>query len=268
MEIILVFVFTNTLHMLIFGSLFFIRYFKERARLIRFARYAAAKKQMTETNQIENINQLEVAMSKDVIPHSINDMASLLLNAMQDWPTKDLTKLGEFVNEVKQTFGNFITIEEIKKTKHDFGISGNSWKSESSSSILELINLSKSIGLGDDLEEIVNTIISFYEEDENKVVIDGNKFETLTGFYGQIKKQLLKGNCPWGENLDSLDEIVSENFNYTEEASLNVTKIIWLNFSKSKRELSEKRGKDEIINIVEEIFTSNETINLLKMPTA
>ncbi len=223
---------------------------------------------MTKSNQIKSIEQLEIAMSKDIFSHSINEMASILVNAINDWPTKNLTRFGEFINEAKQTFGNSITSEQIRKTNLDFRVSENSWKIESTSSILELLELSKSISLGNDLEMISNIIIDFYEEDENRVVIDGNKFETLTGFYEQIKKQLIKGNCPWGENLDSLHEIVSENFNYTEDESINVTKIIWLNFSKSKRELTEKRGNDEIINIIEKIFTSNKTINFQKMLTA
>jgi len=152
--------------------------------------YAAAKIKMTKSNQIESIDQLEVAMSKDAFLHSINELANLLVNAMNDWPTKDLTKLSDFLDEVRQTFGTSMTIEQIQKTNLDFGISGNSWKSESASSIIDLIKLSQSIGLGNDLEVISKTITRFYEEDGNRVIIDGNKFETLSGFYEQIKKQL------------------------------------------------------------------------------
>lgn len=219
-------------------------------------------------SSIINIDQLEIALGKDVLKHTLNDIANLLVNAMNDWPTTDLINIGNYLMEVKQIYGYPITIEQIRKTELDLSIAGNSWKGESISSIVDLIKLSNSIGIGTDLETIVQVLINFYENRENRIIVDGNKFETLSGFYNQIAKQLKKGKCPWGENLDSLDEIVSENFNYTDDLTLNIQQIIWINFTKSKANLTEKRGEQEVINIIEEIFTSNKSINLQKMPTA
>ena len=59
------------------------------------------------------------------------------------------------------------------------------------------------------------------------VIIDGDKINSLEGFYDQIEKYLIRGECPWGRNLDSLEEIVHSNFNYTDVEALSVKEIIW-----------------------------------------
>ena len=58
-------------------------------------------------------------------------------------------------------------------------------------------------------------------------IIDGDKINSLEGFYDQIEKYLIRGECPWGRNLDSLEEIVHSNFNYTDVEALSVKEIIW-----------------------------------------
>ena len=89
------------------------------------------------------------------------------------------------------------------------------------------------------------------------IIIDSNNFNTLDGFYDQIEKELIEGNCPWGRNLDSLDEVVSYSFNYTGEIQTSVEKIIWLNIEKSRSELTDTRGGISVVDILENIFKSN-----------
>jgi RNAse (barnase) inhibitor barstar len=96
------------------------------------------------------------------------------------------------------------------------------------------------------------------------IIINGKNFSFLDGFYNEIEKYLLDGECPWGRNLDSLDEIVSTSFNYTGNPDNNVSKIIWTEFSKSKLEIQDKRGDRFVVDILEEIFTSNEEITFEK----
>lgn len=96
------------------------------------------------------------------------------------------------------------------------------------------------------------------------IEIDSNTFESLDGFYDKIEKHLLLGDCPWGRNLDSLNEIVFYNFNYTENTHLNVSKIVWLNFEKAKLKINEKRGSEYVVDILEEIFRSNKEITFEK----
>jgi RNAse (barnase) inhibitor barstar len=67
-----------------------------------------------------------------------------------------------------------------------------------------------------------------------EIIIDGNKINNLEDFYKEIEQFLEQGNCPWGRNLDSLDEIVSSAFNYTNDKTLDVEKITWLNSERSR----------------------------------
>jgi RNAse (barnase) inhibitor barstar len=94
--------------------------------------------------------------------------------------------------------------------------------------------------------------------------INGQEFDSLEGFYKSLESCLIVGECPWGQNLDSLDEIVSYNFNYSDNNENDVNRIIWTDFQKSKTEIIEKRGDKTVIEIIEEIFNSNEMIEFIK----
>lgn len=96
------------------------------------------------------------------------------------------------------------------------------------------------------------------------IVINGNNFSSLEGFYDEIEKYLIDGECPWGRNLDSLDEIVSTSFNYTENPDNNVSKIVWTEFSKSKLEIQDKRGDKFVVDILVDLFTSNKDLTFEK----
>ena len=97
-----------------------------------------------------------------------------------------------------------------------------------------------------------------------KLEINGQRFDSLEGFYNSLEPYLIIGECPWGQNLDSLDEIVSCNFNYTGNKENDVNNIIWTDFQKSKTEIIEKRGDKTVIEIIEEIFNSNDMIEFIK----
>ncbi len=85
------------------------------------------------------------------------------------------------------------------------------------------------------------------------VTIDGNNISDLDGFYDEIEKHLDKGECPWGRNLDSLDEIVQSNFNYTDNPEFDVKEIVWLNAKTSE----EKLGLDETVKWLTRKFDYN-----------
>ncbi len=73
-----------------------------------------------------------------------------------------------------------------------------------------------------------------------KLEIIGQGFDSLEGFYKSLEPCIIIGECPWGQNLDSLDEIVSCNFNYTDNKENDVNRIIWTDFQKSKTKIIEK----------------------------
>ena len=223
---------------------------------------------MNSVKNISTITELQIALEQDEIKHSINKLATHLVVAINDWPTLNQINIDDFLEDIQSFFGGPIKQNLINRNQINLTKKGNAWRIEAISSINELLRLANSINLGDNLETVVKHIVNFYGKKSRKVVIDGNQFNSLSEFYQMLAKQLKTGNCPWGENLDSLDEIVSANFNYTKNESLDVKQIIWLNFTKSKRELSDKRGEEKVIDILEEIFTSNENIKLIKMPTA
>ena len=66
------------------------------------------------------------------------------------------------------------------------------------------------------------------------ITLNGSDINCLEDFYKQLEPIIEKGECPWGANLDSLQEVVDMQFNYTENPSLNVVQIFWLNADKSK----------------------------------
>ena len=72
------------------------------------------------------------------------------------------------------------------------------------------------------------------------IFIDGNSIGSLDEFYSEIEKHLGEGSCPWGENLDSLDEIVRSSFNYTSNKDLDVSRIVWLNAGLCEKNLGEE----------------------------
>lgn len=96
------------------------------------------------------------------------------------------------------------------------------------------------------------------------LIIKGQDFETIEGFYKNLEPCLIEGDCPWGQNLNSLDEIVMCDFNYSENEDNNVNKIIWTDFQKSKKELSERLGDKTVIEIIDEIFSGNTSIEFIK----
>ncbi len=98
------------------------------------------------------------------------------------------------------------------------------------------------------------------------IEINGHDFSSLDSFYSALEKHLIAGECPWGQNLDSLDEIVANNFNYTDDKNNNVTKIVWRNYSKSQTDLATLKNSRPIIDQLDEILASNSTIQFQKIP--
>ncbi|WP_045690291.1 barstar family protein [Hymenobacter sp. AT01-02] len=73
-----------------------------------------------------------------------------------------------------------------------------------------------------------------------KIILEGARINSLDDFYDAVEHFLTVGECPWGRNLDSLDEIVQYSFNYTNDPDLNVTEIEWRDSALSANKL----GKD------------------------
>lgn len=97
------------------------------------------------------------------------------------------------------------------------------------------------------------------------IEINGHDFNSLDSFYSSLEEHLIAGDCPWGQNLDSLEEIVATNFNYTDDKNNNVTKIVWRNYSKSKTDLAALKNGRPVIEQLNGIFASNPAIQFQKI---
>lgn len=75
--------------------------------------------------------------------------------------------------------------------------------------------------------------------DKNLVVIDGNNFSDLEGFYNEIDNVLTK-DLDWqtGHNLNALNDLLRGGFGVYEYEE--PVKIIWINFPKSRQDLGEQ----------------------------
>ncbi|WP_210517825.1 barstar family protein [Hymenobacter terricola] len=94
-----------------------------------------------------------------------------------------------------------------------------------------------------------------------QITIDGLLINNLSDFYDQIEKHLIVGECPWGRNLDSLDEIVMYRFNYTDDTSSNVTEILWSNSIESAQKLNQGE-RQNLFEILVETLSGNSEMKL------
>ncbi len=220
---------------------------------------------MEETSVILTFDNLRDAVDNDPDNNPTKELAELFLTAMYEWPSIKEDKIDEFVKQLKMFFGDPLTKDKITTKVIDLSIQYNAWRYEAGSSILELLQLSEKYVNQFDFDKIVNHLVNYYKDFAIRVVeINGKEFRTLDEFYSSLEKHLIKGNCPWGQNLDSLDEIVSNKFNYTGHKVNDVKKIIWYSFNKSQSELTELRGNKTVVEIIEEIFSSNLEIEFEK----
>lgn len=106
-----------------------------------------------------------------------------------------------------------------------------------------------------DAEEVLPSRTStpeFPEKDENnllpesdaaakeavEIIIDGNNFSDLEGFYDEIDRLLTK-DLDWktGHNFDAFNDLLRGGFGVHDDQPL---KIKWVNYSKSKKELGDR----------------------------
>src|SRR5687768_6282224 len=98
--------------------------------------------------------------------HKIKELAKLLFDGMKDWPTFNQTEISDFIKELKIYFGDPLTITGINSRKFD-GING--WKVEAGWSIAELIRISTEFCNESHFDKIVDNILSYYNDEFNKV---------------------------------------------------------------------------------------------------
>lgn len=99
-------------------------------------------------------------VDNDTKDHKLKDIATLFLNAMNDWPTSNQEEISDFINELKDYFGTPLTIEKIMKRKFD---GQNAWQLEAGSSIADLIDISTKFCNQSDFDKIVDSLLNYYD---------------------------------------------------------------------------------------------------------
>ena len=131
----------------------------------------------------------------DINNQKQKEIATLFLNAMNDWDTFNLIKIADFINELKNYFGSPLTIENITEKNFD---GQNAWKVESGSSIINLIDISCKFCNQSDFDKIVETFLEFYNQEFKKVDFiaeltyftteqSGRKTPATSGYRPQVK---------------------------------------------------------------------------------
>ncbi|NEU08626.1 hypothetical protein GZH53_09915 [Flavihumibacter sp. R14] len=113
-------------------------------------------------NKIETYSIFRNLVAIDHTNHKLKDLASLFLNAMDDWPKQDQDKIADFVHELKEYFGSPLTMEKINAMKFN---RQNAWQVEAGSSIIELIDTSKTFCSESNFDNILKRILDFYEQE-------------------------------------------------------------------------------------------------------
>ena len=117
-------------------------------------------------NEIKTHGTLWSLVDIDTKDHKLKDIATLFLNAMNDWPTFNQTDIKEFIKELKYYFGSPLTVENITSKKFT---GGNAWQVEAGSSITELIDISTSFCDQPDFDKIIENFLDYYNNEFNKV---------------------------------------------------------------------------------------------------
>lgn len=143
-------------------------------------------------NKIATYSTLWNLVEIDKKDHKLKDIATLLLNAMNVWPTYNQTDIQDFLNELKAFYGTPVTIEKIDKRKFD---GQNAWQVEAGSSIAELIDTSTRFCNQPDFDKIIDSVLEFYNDEFNKVDFIA-ELQYLTTEQGGLKTPANTGYRP------------------------------------------------------------------------
>jgi len=112
---------------------------------------------------IENIQHLIDLVNNDPNDHPLKKMGLLFAAAMNDWPTHNQTNINEFIQELQNYFGTPITKDVILNKATSLS-NDDAWRKESASSLLELFDLAGTEYKGENLEQLIQVVIKYYEQ--------------------------------------------------------------------------------------------------------
>lgn len=193
-------------------------------------------------NKIKAYDTLWSLVDLDNADHKVKDIATLFLEAMNDWPTINQTSILDFIEELKAYFGTPLTIKKLDAKKFN---GQNAWELEAGSSIADLIDISIKFYNESDFDNIINNILDYYNIEFNKVdfIADlryltaeqgGRKTPAKSGYRPHVKfdfdemqtsGQQIFVNKDWvhpGENVKAKIKILSpDHFAHTLSEGMN-----------------------------------------------
>ena len=116
-------------------------------------------------DKITTYSTLYDLVENDTKNHKQKDIATLFLNAMNDWPTLNQKVIADFIKELKDYFGSPLTIEKITASEFD---RQNAWQIEAGSSIADLIDISTRFCNQSDFDKIVDSFLNYYNSLTNE----------------------------------------------------------------------------------------------------
>lgn len=112
---------------------------------------------------LTTISRLSRLIDFDKNDHALKCITQLFLNAATDWPTRDLIEISEFVNELKECFGEPLTKEKIAAKMLNTPVS-NAWLQVTGSSIIDMLELSEKFFNQSGFDKAVQDILYYYEK--------------------------------------------------------------------------------------------------------
>ena len=113
---------------------------------------------------IKTINELEELVLADNGNHSLKNLAELLLLAINDWHVISENKIENFITEFKKFYSNEITIENLSSKKINFNKNSNSWRAESGTYIIELLQQAQMKLNETNFDKIITEILKYYSK--------------------------------------------------------------------------------------------------------
>jgi hypothetical protein len=145
-------------------------------------------------NKIETSPTLWKLVDIDHTDHKLKDLATLLLNAMNDWPTAQ-DKIADYIREFKEYFGFPLTIEKIETKKFN---GQNARQVEAGSSITKLMDTSAKFCNESNFDNILKNVLDYYNQEFSKTDFiarltyrtteqGGRKTPAKSGYRPQVK---------------------------------------------------------------------------------
>lgn len=88
--------------------------------------------------------ELIIALENDATESKFKSVAENLLEAINDWPTENLSEPSELISELKRQINGKLTRENIEEFVRTLNVEKDSWKIESLSYILEIFDFERS----------------------------------------------------------------------------------------------------------------------------